>query len=93
MEENRKSKADIVDLHRDTVYVMIAYIYFGKVTDMEDKATGLLAAAEKYNLKELKTICETYLCDTITQDNVFDLLVLADLHGASTVHKARSISS
>jgi len=85
MEENRKSKVDIVDLDGDTVYDMIVYIYSGKVTDMEDKATGLLSAAEKYDLKELKTMCETSLCDTITQDNVLDLLVLADLHGASTV--------
>ena len=85
MEENRKSKVDIVDLDGDTVYDMIVYIYSGKVTDMEDKATGLLSAAEKYDLKELKTMCETSLCDTITQDNVLDLLVLADLHGATTV--------
>ena len=85
MEENRNSKVDIVDLDGDTVHDMIVYIYSGKVTDMEDKATGLLSAAEKYDLKELKTMCETALCDTITQDNVLDLLVLADLHGACTL--------
>jgi len=85
MEENRKSKVDIVDLDGDTVHDMIVYIYSGKVTEVETKATGLLSAAEKYDLKELKTMCETALCDTITQDNVLDLLVLADLHGASSV--------
>ena len=85
MEENRNSKVDIVDLDGDTVHDMIVYIYSGKVTHMEDKATGLLSAAEKYDLKELKTMCETALCDTITQDNVLDLLVLADLHGACTL--------
>jgi len=85
MEENRKSKVDIVDLDGDTVHDMILYIYSGKVAEVETKATGLLSAAEKYDLKELKTMCETALCDTITQDNVLDLLVLADLHGASSV--------
>lgn len=85
MEENRKSKVDIVDLDCDTVHDMIKYIYSGKVSELEGKATGLLSAAEKYDLKELKTMCETALCDTITQDNVLDLLVLADLHGASAV--------
>merc|ERR1719471_1727336 len=64
---------------------MIRYIYSGKVAELEGKATGLLSAAEKYDLRELKTMCETALCDTITQDNVLDLLVLADLHGASAV--------
>lgn len=85
MEENRKSKVDIVDLDGDTVHDMVRYIYSGKVAELEGKATGLLSAAEKYDLKELKTMCETALCDTITQDNVLDLLVLADLHGASVV--------
>jgi len=85
MEENRKSKVDIVDLDGDTVHDMIRYIYSGKVAELEGKATGLLSAAEKYDLRELKTMCETALCDTITQDNVLDLLVLADLHGASAV--------
>ena len=57
-----------------------------QVSELEGKATGLLSAAEKYDLKvetfpapcchwltcpqELKTMCETALCDTITQDNV-----------------------
>lgn len=85
MEENRKSKVDIVDLDGDTVHDMVRYIYSGKVAELEGKATGLLSAAEKYDLRELKTMCETALCDTITQDNVLDLLVLADLHGASVV--------
>ena len=58
------------------------------MSELEGKATGLLSAAEKYDLKvgtgtgtvpschwltcpqELKTMCETALCDTITQDNV-----------------------
>merc|ERR1719209_628773 len=73
------------ELLPDTVHDMILYIYSGKVAEVETKATGLLSAAEKYDLKELKTMCETALCDTITQDNVLDLLVLADLHGASSV--------
>jgi len=83
MEENRNSKVDIVDLDGDTVYDMIVYVYSGKVAELEGKATGLLSAAEKYDLKELKSMCETALCDAITQENVLDLLVLADLHGAS----------
>ena len=78
------TQVDIIDLDGDTVHDMIIYIYSGKVgclwpplllspaqvAEVEGKATGLLSAAEKYDLKELKTMCETALCDTITQDNV-----------------------
>ena len=78
MEENRKSKVDIVDLDGDTVHDMVRYIYSGKVctgfdehlvffiflfcdkiniskvSELEGKATGLLSAAEKYDLKVIE---------------------------------------
>lgn len=87
MKENKDSKVDIVDFDGDTVHDMIIYIYSGKVSDLEGKATCLLSAAEKYMLKELKQMCETSLCENINTENVLDLLVLADLHGASTVRQ------
>ena len=69
MEENRKSKVDIVDLDGETVHDMIIYIYSGKVGELEGKATGLLSAAEKYDLRELKQMCETSLCENINTEN------------------------
>ena len=52
MEEKINSRVDIIDLDADTVHDMIIYIYSGKVTgELEGKATGLLSAAEKYDLK------------------------------------------
>ena len=51
MEERRRGNVDILDLDSDTVHDMIIYIYSGKVGKLEGKATGLLSAAEKYDLK------------------------------------------
>lgn len=85
MEENRKSKLSIVDLDSETVQDMIIYIYSGKVSGLDTKADRLLSAAEKYDLRELKSMCESALCENITTDNVLDMLVLADLHGAASV--------
>jgi len=87
MEENRKSKVDIIDLEGDTVHDMLVYIYSGKVSELACKADRLLSAAEKYDLKELKAMCEASLSENITTENVLDLLVLADLHGATTVRQ------
>jgi len=87
MEENRKSKVDIIDLEGDIVHDMILYIYSEKVPDLETKAAGLLSAAEKYDLQELKTMCEVALCENVTTDNCLDLLVLADLHRATSVRQ------
>ena len=51
MEERRRGNVDILDMDSDTVHDMIIYIYSGKVGKLEGKATGLLSAAEKYDLK------------------------------------------
>merc|ERR1712059_127017 len=83
--ENKESKVDIMDLDGATVHDMILYIYSGKVTELKDKAAGLLTAADKYDLKELKKMCEVSLMENINKDNVLDLLVLADLHGSNMV--------
>ena len=77
MEENRKSKVDIVDLDGETVHDMIMYIYSGKVGELEGKATGLLSAAEKYDLRELKQMCETSLCENINTENVLGIYILS----------------
>ena len=47
----RNSRVDIQDLDAETVHDMIIYIYSGKVGELEGKATGLLSAAEKYDLR------------------------------------------
>ena len=51
MEERRRGNVDILDLDSDTVHDMIIYIYSGKVGELKRKATGLLSAADKYDLK------------------------------------------
>ena len=52
---------------------------------MDGKEETLLAAAEKYNLPGLKSLCEEALCRAMTIDNVLDMLLLADLHKAGRV--------
>ena len=69
MEERRRGNVDILDLDSDTVHDMIIYIYSGKVGKLEGKATGLLSAAEKYDLK-VKSIG---LCDTFEGFNLISI--------------------
>ena len=85
MEETRRGEVVIKDLDSDTVGKMLAYVYTGKVEEIEAKAAELLAAAEKYILPELKMMSEEALCRTMKIDNVLDMLVLADLHKDSNV--------
>ena len=59
---------------------MLKYIYGGKIENLEDKATKLLAAADQYDLKLLKKKCEELLCKSLNISNCLDYLILADMH-------------
>jgi len=76
--EHLQNRVDIKELDVKVVEDMIHYIYSGKVTELESKAVDLVTAAEKYDLKELKQMCATSLCNSIRKDNVLDMLVLAE---------------
>ena len=71
MEERRRGNVDIQDLDSETVHDMIIYIYSGKVGKLEGKATGLLSAAEKYDLKVFIQI----LCVMITKESYVLLMI------------------
>ena len=59
----------------------------GKVKNIKENARTLLEAAEKYDLQELKHMCENCLSEDISVDNCIDLLNLAELYGADDLKK------
>jgi len=90
MAEQRKNEVKITDLSSTVVKHMLEYIYCGKFHDNSDTA-NLLAAADKYDLRELKTACEVSLAKSITLSNCLELVVLADTHSATSL-KTSSLS-
>jgi len=81
--EKRMGRVEINDLDYDTVYEMIFYIYSGNVSELKGKAASLLEAADKYDLMELKQICEMSLCENLSAENVCELLIVSKLHNCS----------
>merc|ERR1712203_1273747 len=69
---------------------MLRFIYTGKARDLERMAAELLAAADKYALDRLKVMCEEALCNSLSVENVSEVLILADLHSAEQL-KAQAI--
>jgi speckle-type POZ protein len=69
---------------------MLRFIYTGKAPDLERMAAELLAAADKYALDRLKVMCEEALCNSLSVENVSEVLILADLHSAEQL-KAQAI--
>ena len=85
MKEKLDRKVEIQDMDADTCHQMVVFMYSGKVARLGEKAADLLVAAEKYDLKELKQMCEDNLCVNLNLENALDMLVLADIHGANNL--------
>lgn len=75
--ETVSNKVIITDLESDAILEMLRFIYTGKVQQMEKVNKMVLAAADKYNIADLKESCEKSLCNSMTVDNVCSLLLLA----------------
>ncbi|XP_032752880.1 TD and POZ domain-containing protein 1-like [Rattus rattus] len=86
MLENLTNRIEIHDIHLQVFKEMMGFIYTGKAPHLHSHsmATGLLAAADKFDLQHLKIMCEDSLCRNLSVKNVVPTLILADLH--STEH-------
>ncbi len=56
--------------------------------DGDTVAQGMLEAAEKYDIQDLKGECETFLSSKLNASNVGHLLLLADFHSADALKGA-----
>ncbi|XP_065206322.1 speckle-type POZ protein B-like [Planococcus citri] len=82
MQETETKCVNIPDIEENVLKELLRYIYTGKVEKLEDLAGGLLAAADKYDLTELKDMCEIELIENLSIENAANTLVLADLYRA-----------
>lgn len=76
-QETRSNRVVVTDLEPEAVVEMIRFIYSNRVQSLERVNRHLLAAADKYNIQDLKEICERSLCDSMTVENVSGLLLFA----------------
>jgi len=87
MEEATTKKVEIKDLSPEVVEDMLEFIYTGNIPNLSQGAGELLGAAEKYQLDQLKNICEDKLCSTTNIDNAVANLVLGDMYQAHHLKK------
>jgi len=88
----KESQTGIIDLEYmdvDTVKALLKYLYGGELDNMEENAMLLLEASNKFDLLDLKTICENYLIGSyMKDDNVIDVILMANLHNANHLKEA-----
>lgn len=87
MLEKRKNKVHIDDIKHEVLKEMLRFIYCSRVKNVESLAEDLLAAAEKYELKGLKLMCEIVMCKALSVDNAVNFLIISDLYKADKLKK------
>jgi speckle-type POZ protein len=90
MKEKRECKATLEEIETNVFEALLKFIYYGNVSQIEDLALKLFIAADKYDIRDLRTLCGIKVYEVLTFDNVFEALKFADLY--NLVHlKDRSI--
>jgi speckle-type POZ protein len=79
--ENLTNQIEIEDVEPIVFQELLRFIYTGRLStvSMETFAVGLLIAADKYLLDDLKVKCENYLVREMSPDNCIELLLHGDL--------------
>lgn len=60
----------------------LKFIYTG-IANVEEYASELLAAADKYDVQDLKAFSEDGLMENISKENCLKTLILSDLHSST----------
>ncbi|XP_057325885.1 speckle-type POZ protein B-like [Microplitis mediator] len=82
MIEKKESKISIPDIAPVIFEKVLKYIYTDEVTGLDADAERLLEAADKYQLRSLKEICQESLSKTLTVENALKIMTLANRHSA-----------
>ncbi len=83
MKENETNIVNFDDFKARIVAEMLNFIYTGNISSedtLSEIASELLAAADKYQLDLLKSICEEEFCSTLEATNCVEYLVLGDMY-------------
>lgn len=78
MTEQIANTVNIPDIEPEVMQEVLRFIYVGKVKNLETLACDILAAADKYEIQGLKTVCEEVIIDCLDVDNVAAILHLVD---------------
>ncbi|KAJ8683984.1 hypothetical protein QAD02_019776 [Eretmocerus hayati] len=82
MQERKLNEVSMPDVELDVLRQLLLFIYTGKCDDLENVATRLLAAADKYALDDLKLLCERQIRKNLSLNSAIDTLVIADRHNS-----------
>lgn len=81
MQETIENHVTINDVDPDVFRELLRYIYTDQLTaNLNGMAFKLYAAADKYDISTLKSLCRDQLMDKLNWKNAVETLILADTH-------------
>ncbi|XP_055348964.1 uncharacterized protein LOC129595858 [Paramacrobiotus metropolitanus] len=87
--EKQRSRCELQDVDGETVQLLLDYVYgcdTGKIT--KDNAEKVLIMADKYEMMDLRGLCEQTLADSISVEKAFPYLVLSVQRGLDVLKSA-----
>lgn len=85
MQERENNQVIIEDIGQEALEELLRFIYAGKIENLEAVSRSLLVAADKYDVFELKAVCENCISNDLTIENAIDTLEFAELYGANNL--------
>jgi len=85
--ESQTNVVNIRDIEPKVFEEMLLYIQTGEAPNIKNIAKELLAAADFYQLDELKISCQEVLSEAIEAKNSVEILILSDIHSAPKLRK------
>ncbi|KAJ8675236.1 hypothetical protein QAD02_011022 [Eretmocerus hayati] len=82
IENDAKKVINVEGFNYNVMREVLRFMYTGRVINLEGIATKLLGAADKYSVVGLKKLCENYLIENISAQNVLECLNFASLYNA-----------
>lgn len=87
--EKQTGIIDIPDCDPDSFHEFLDYLYCGKTENISfPSSLHLYKIADKYNVQELKYFCAEYMEQNLTEENVCDAVILADLYDETKLMSA-----
>lgn len=84
MQEGESNEMAIADFGSSSIEEFLRYIYAGDIPD-ETNAMELFALSAKYDVPELKIVCEEMVLQNINKSNAFEVFALGHLHSSDNL--------
>lgn len=88
MKEKQSGVTEVSGVTPAAMSDLVTYLYTGIAPNLNTLAGELLDVADKYDLPPLLSMCENELGNKIKETSVIERLILADLHGRTSLKRA-----